>query len=89
VAIETTDAQRREVDERRPWTPYLLVLGSAVACYAALGLVLRALPNYVADTLHGNGLGVGLAVGAPSVVLGSLPTPEDTSPPGLGVDPPS
>jgi len=47
------------------------VLGSAVLCYAALGLVLRALPGYVAHTLHsvfayfdaGVGLG-GPAVGA-------------------------
>ncbi len=67
MAIKTADEQQRDVDKRRHWTPYLLVLGSAVLCYAALGLVLRALPNYVTDTLHGNGLGVGLAVGAPAL----------------------
>jgi hypothetical protein len=47
VAIKTATEQQRNVDEHRPWTPYLLVLGSAVLCYAALGLVLRGLPNYV------------------------------------------
>jgi hypothetical protein len=47
VAIKTSDVAQRKVDERRPWTPYLLVLGSAVLCYAALGLVLRGLPNFV------------------------------------------
>jgi MFS family permease len=72
VAIKATDEPQREIDERRPWTPYLLVLGSAVLCYAALGLVLRALPNYVTDTLHGNGLGVGLAVGAPALTGAAL-----------------
>jgi MFS family permease len=54
--------------ENRPtrW-PYISVLAAAVLCYAALGLVLRALPTYVNRDLHGGGLAVGLAVGAPAL----------------------
>jgi MFS family permease len=49
------------------WTTYAVVLGAAVACYAALGAVLRAIPSYVPDTLGVGPVGVGLAVGAPAI----------------------
>lgn len=49
------------------WTPYIAVLGGAVTCYAALGAVLRVVPTYVPGQLGGGPLGVGVAVGAPSV----------------------
>src|SRR5436189_6373126 len=42
--------------------PYLAVLGGAVACYAALGAVLRLLPHLALGPAL-----VGLAVGAPAL----------------------
>jgi MFS family permease len=52
---------------RSRWTSYAVVLTAAVACYAALGAVLRAIPSYVPDTLGVGAVGVGLAVGAPAI----------------------
>jgi MFS family permease len=49
------------------WTSYAAVLAAAVVCYAALGAVLRVVPTYVPGSLAGGPLGVGLAVGAPSL----------------------
>ncbi|HWE54027.1 MAG TPA: MFS transporter [Acidimicrobiales bacterium] len=46
---------------------YLAVLASAVICYAALGAVLREVPDYVQHHLGGSALEVGLTVGAPSL----------------------
>jgi MFS family permease len=45
---------------------YLIVLGTAVLCYAALGIVLGILPDYV-HSLGGDAVIVGLAVGAPAI----------------------
>lgn len=45
---------------------YVLVLGTAVLCYAALGTVLGILPAYV-HSLGGGAVMVGLAVGAPAL----------------------
>jgi MFS family permease len=45
---------------------YLVVLGTAVLCYAALGTVLGILPDYV-HSLGGDAVLVGLAVGAPAL----------------------
>jgi MFS family permease len=49
------------------WPTYAAVLASAVACYAALGAVLRVVPTYVPHTLGGGVVEVGLAVGAPAL----------------------
>jgi MFS family permease len=46
--------------------PYLRVLASAVLCYAALGAVLRILPDRM-TALHAGAFAVGLAVGAPAL----------------------
>jgi MFS family permease len=46
---------------------YVLVLGAAALCYAALGAVLRILPGHVGDDLAGSPAAVGLAVGAPAL----------------------
>jgi MFS family permease len=46
---------------------YALVLAAAALCYAALGAVLRILPDHVADDLGGSPAAVGLAVGAPAL----------------------
>lgn len=51
----------------RRWHAYLVVLGTAVCCYAALGAVLRAVPTYVDSRLGGGAVAVGLAIGAPSI----------------------
>jgi MFS family permease len=45
---------------------YLIVFGTAVLCYAALGAVLVILPDYV-DSLGGGAVLVGFAVGAPAL----------------------
>ena len=45
---------------------YLIVLGTAVLCYAALGGVLGILPDYV-HSLGGGAVLVGFAVGAPAL----------------------
>src|SRR5579859_2284660 len=45
---------------------YLVVLATAVLCYAALGCVLGILPGYV-HSLGGGAVLVGLAVGAPAL----------------------
>jgi predicted MFS family arabinose efflux permease len=52
---------------------YLLVLGAAIACYAALGAVLAALPDEV-PRRGGGALAVGVAVGAPALT-GALGRP--------------
>ncbi|HEX3824937.1 MAG TPA: MFS transporter [Mycobacteriales bacterium] len=49
------------------WRAYAAVLGAAIACYAALGAVLRAVPTYVPTELGAGALAVGLAVGAPAM----------------------
>lgn len=49
------------------WRAYLSVLGAAVACYAALGAVIRVAPSYVGGSLHEGSVAVGLAVGAPAI----------------------
>jgi MFS family permease len=49
-----------------PGATYLVVLATAVLCYAALGAVLGILPSYV-HGLGGDAILVGLAVGAPAV----------------------
>jgi MFS family permease len=49
-----------------PGTRYLVVLATAVLCYAALGAVLGILPDYV-HSLGGEAVLVGLAVGAPAL----------------------
>jgi predicted MFS family arabinose efflux permease len=72
VATKTAERASQRAGEKRPIRPYLFVLASAVLCYAALGLVLRALPGYVDDTLHGGGVGVGLAVGGPALTGAAL-----------------
>jgi MFS family permease len=46
---------------------YGAVLGAAVACYAALGAVLRVTPAYVSHSLRGGAVAIGLAVGAPAI----------------------
>jgi MFS family permease len=46
---------------------YPLVLAAAALCYAALGAVLRILPDHVAGDLGGSDAAVGLAVGAPAL----------------------
>src|SRR4051794_21194441 len=46
---------------------YLAVLGLAMSCYLALGVVLPALPAYVTGALHAGGPAVGLVVGAPAL----------------------
>lgn len=54
-------------DTRVRWGRYFAVLASAVACYTALGAVLRELPDYVGDRLGGSPIAVGFAVGAPAL----------------------
>jgi MFS family permease len=49
-----------------PGTRYLVVLFTAVLCYAAVGAVLGILPDYV-HSLGGGAVLVGLAVGAPAL----------------------
>ncbi|HEY4094902.1 MAG TPA: MFS transporter [Baekduia sp.] len=46
---------------------YVLVLAAAGLCYAALGSVLRILPDHVGADLGGSAAAVGLAVGAPAL----------------------
>jgi MFS family permease len=46
---------------------YLSVLASAVVCYAALGAVLREMPDYIQHHVGGSALAVGLVIGAPSL----------------------
>src|SRR3954449_312096 len=46
---------------------YLLVLVAAALCYAALGAVLRILPDHVGGDLGVSPAAVGLAVGAPAL----------------------
>ena len=46
---------------------YLLVLGSAICCYASLGAIVRIVPGYVGGTLHESTRAVGLAIGAPAL----------------------
>jgi MFS family permease len=52
--------------DRAAATRYLVVLATAVLCYAALGAVLGILPSYV-HSLGGGPVLVGLAVGAPAL----------------------
>jgi MFS family permease len=46
---------------------YLLVLGSAICCYASLGAVVRIVSGYVGGSLHESTRVVGLAIGAPAL----------------------
>jgi len=46
---------------------YLLVLAAAALCYAALGAVLRILPDHVGRDLGASATAVGFAVGAPAL----------------------
>jgi MFS family permease len=46
---------------------YLTVLGSAVCCYAALGAIVRVVPDYVGGTLGASSFAVGFAIGAPAL----------------------
>jgi predicted MFS family arabinose efflux permease len=46
---------------------YLFVLAAAALCYAALGAVLRILPDHVGGDLGGSAAAVGFAVGAPAL----------------------
>lgn len=63
----TGTREHGESNERaRARTRYLAVLGTAVLCYAALGVVLGILPEYV-HSLGGGAVLVGLAVGAPAL----------------------
>ncbi|HET6865374.1 MAG TPA: MFS transporter [Solirubrobacteraceae bacterium] len=59
-----TTARRDRTDSAK--RRYVMVLGTAVLCYAALGTVLGILPNYV-HSLGGGAVMVGLAVGAPAL----------------------
>ncbi len=61
-ARESAPAARDRATTRR----YLAVLGTAVLCYAALGVVLGILPDYV-HSLGGGAVLVGFAVGAPAL----------------------
>jgi MFS family permease len=55
-------------DQERTHRPaYFGVLGAAIACYAALGAVIRIAPGYVGSTLGSGSVAVGLAVGAPAI----------------------
>ncbi len=49
-----------------PSRRYLVVVSTAILCYAALGTVLGILPEYV-HSLGGGALLVGFAVGAPAL----------------------
>jgi predicted MFS family arabinose efflux permease len=53
--------------EDRSRLAYPAVLGTAVCCYVALGVVLPALPGYVTGHLHAGASAAGLAVGAPAI----------------------
>jgi MFS family permease len=46
---------------------YLIVLGAAICCYAALGAVVRVVPGYVGGSLGESAAAVGLAIGAPAL----------------------
>src|SRR4051794_22816638 len=46
---------------------YLAVLGGAICCYAALGAVVRIVPDYVGGSLHEPSTAIGLAIGAPAL----------------------
>lgn len=62
---ETTLRRRRAADDAGR-VRYLVVLATAVLCYAALGAVLGILPGYI-HSLGGGTVLVGLAVGAPAL----------------------
>jgi MFS family permease len=63
--IETA-LRRRRATAGAGGARYLVVLATAVLCYAALGCVLGILPGYV-HSLGGGAVLVGLAVGAPAL----------------------
>jgi len=52
---------------RVPAGAYAAILGAAFLCYAALGAVVRILPEYVPQELGGGPFAVGLCVGAPAL----------------------
>ena len=52
---------------RFPAGAYGAILGAAFLCYAALGIVVRILPEYVSQDLAGRPFAVGLCVGAPAL----------------------
>jgi hypothetical protein len=62
--VETFSGNNLYVTSTHP--RYLIVLGIAVLCYAALGTVLGILPDYV-HSRGGDAVLVGLAVGAPAL----------------------
>jgi MFS family permease len=57
---------RRDATISATGTRYLIVLATAILCYAALGAVLGILPGYV-HSLGGGEVLVGIAVGAPAM----------------------
>lgn len=61
------DGSGEEKRGRVPAAPYAAVLGAAFLCYAALGLVVRILPEYVPHGLGAGPFAVGLCVGAPAL----------------------
>jgi predicted MFS family arabinose efflux permease len=52
---------------RFPTAAYVAILGAALLCYAALGAVVRILPEYVPRVLGAGPFAVGLCVGAPAL----------------------
>ena len=65
--------KRRRARETGAGTRYLIVLATAILCYAALGTVLGILPGYV-HSLGGGAVLVGFVVGAPALT-GALGRP--------------
>jgi MFS family permease len=56
---------REQPDDPRLLSPaFALITGSALAYFTAVGVQIPVLPKYIADELGGNGLEVGLGVGA-------------------------
>ncbi len=67
MRVEALARQGGAMHVNRTWGTYGLVLTAAIACYAALGEVLRIVPGYVANGLHANAVWSGLTVGAPAL----------------------
>jgi MFS family permease len=65
-AAQDRASQERATQDRATTRRYLAVLATAVFCYAALGVVLGILPDYV-RSLGGSAVLVGFAVGAPAL----------------------
>jgi MFS family permease len=64
--MTATNERTRRAEGQSAKRRYVLVLATAVLCYAALGTVLGILPSYV-HSLGGDAVLVGLAVGAPAL----------------------